>query len=300
MPLPVPLLPAPYHRVPTSTRRRGPAVPLSLSSAPNSFQLLLQLLLDAPPPDESTKLAKTIAAKGSKEPSGAVPFALKGMEGSVRCIAEYRKKGNLGVVWEVDPPVMMSVLFRQSGAHAVAALLDAATGGCDIGDVEEIVREQENARGNFPGPLPMIVHDLVVDEVQLAQAASVGAEGIVLTANVLGEKLEEMTAAAKVRVGLWCLWSVVCCVWSCMRSQRRRVSGSPHRHPTPAIRPPPAAHRPPPTTRHKPPATYNSINFLPMAGLRPGAGRRVPEQGGAGGGGRGGRGGGGAQRYPGG
>ena len=142
-------------------------------------------------------MAKTIAAKGSKEPSGAVPFALKGMAGSVRCIAEYRRKGNLGVVWEVDPPVMMSVLFRQSGAHAVAALLDTATGGCDIEDVEQIVKEQENARGNFPGPLPMIVHDLVVDEVQLAQAASVGAEGIVLSVNVLGEKLDEMAASAK-------------------------------------------------------------------------------------------------------
>ena len=69
------------------------------------------------------------------------------MSGTITCIAEYRRKGNLGVITEVNPPQIISPLFRRAGAHCAAVLLDKATGGCPIEDVMLIVKEQESDRG---------------------------------------------------------------------------------------------------------------------------------------------------------
>ena len=56
---------------------------------------------------------------------------------------------------------------------------------------------QTELPGDYPGPLPVIIHDMVIDEVQIAQAAAVKAEGIVLSAGVLGDELLSMVTAAR-------------------------------------------------------------------------------------------------------
>lgn len=41
------------------------------------------------------------------------------------------------------------------------------------------------AKNDYPGPCPLIWNDLVIDEVQVAQAAYIGASGIVIRSGAL-------------------------------------------------------------------------------------------------------------------
>ena len=79
----------------------------------------------------------------------------------------------------------------------MSVLLDGPSGGCSPADVTGFLKEQALAQGDFPGPLPVIVHDTVIDEVQVAQAAALGAAGVVLGADILGEDLGSMVKAVE-------------------------------------------------------------------------------------------------------
>ena len=74
----------------------------------------------------------------------------------------------------------MSPVFRDFGASAVSVMADSRIGGCDYGDLAAVAEEQENARGNIPGPLPLVCGDMIVDEVQVARAKSIGCSGAVV------------------------------------------------------------------------------------------------------------------------
>jgi indole-3-glycerol phosphate synthase len=147
--------------------------------------------------EESAELLE--ARTAGKSSTGEIARLLrKKVPGTVSIVAEYRKKGlNMGSLDNQLPPKIVSRDFRDAGAEAVSVLMDKATGGCTVEDAQEIVKEQATAAGDFPPPAPLIVHDMIIDEVQIAQAASLGAKGVVLTAGVLGqEELGKMMTAA--------------------------------------------------------------------------------------------------------
>lgn len=138
--------------------------------------------------------------EAGKSPSGEIAKALrKNVPGAVSIVAEYRRKGlNMGTLDTQLPPKIVSKDFRDAGAEVVSVLLDQATGGCSVEDAVEIFREQQTAVGDFPGPAPLIMHDMVIDEVQLGHAVSLGAKGVLLSLGVLGQEgLQSMMAAAK-------------------------------------------------------------------------------------------------------
>jgi indole-3-glycerol phosphate synthase len=93
-----------------------------------------------------------------------------------------------GFLSEILPPEILSPVFREFGATAVAVLADERTGGCTYDDIVEMVEEQQEAMGDVPGPLPVISSDLIVDEIQIARAADAGAKAVTVTHGVVGEE----------------------------------------------------------------------------------------------------------------
>lgn len=132
---------------------------------------------------------------------------LKKRAGTLSLIAEYRRKGAGITKDDLLPPAIMSRDFRMGGASAVSVLLDKATGGCTVADAEELVSEQATAQGDFPGPCPLIWHDFLIDEVQLAMAANAGASAVLLSCGALGGELGAMATAAS-EYGLEVLFEV--------------------------------------------------------------------------------------------
>lgn len=192
----------------TTTGAFQPTPPVSIGAATESMRLGVRLhafagLARKMKEKEIAGLREASAELLESRASGATAtdeiatLLRKKVPGSLSLIAEYRRKGqNLGS-FEQLPPKIISHDFRDAGAEVVAVLLDSATGGCTIADAEEIIAEQNSARGDFPGPSPLIVHDMIIDEVQLAQAAAIGAKGVLLSAAVLGERdLGSMLKAA--------------------------------------------------------------------------------------------------------
>jgi Indole-3-glycerol phosphate synthase len=123
---------------------------------------------------------------------GPVQLGLTKRKGTISIIAEYKRTFIVksGFANEVFEPHIMSPVFREFGARGVAILADQRMGGCDYEDMAQIVKEQEGARGDMPGPVPVISSDLIVDEVQIARSAAVGAQSVLLSYDVVGDKLE--------------------------------------------------------------------------------------------------------------
>ncbi len=137
------------------------------------------------------------------EEGAAVPTHLRDnltkRKGTLTVLAEYKRQlKDDGFVNEVFEPGLMSPLFREFGAAAVAVMTDKRIGGCTYDDLKHVSEEQEGARGEVPGPLPVICSDLIVDEVQVARAKASGAQAVKLDVGLLtAEKLPAALNAAK-------------------------------------------------------------------------------------------------------
>jgi indole-3-glycerol phosphate synthase len=134
---------------------------------------------------------------------GPLQTLLTKRKGTISIIAEYKRNlEGSAYLTEILPPRILSPVFREFGATAVAVLTDERMGGCTYDDLVDIVEEQEEARGEVPGPLPVICSDLIVDEIQIARAKDSGAAAVVVTYGVVGvEKVGQFIKDAKV-VGL--------------------------------------------------------------------------------------------------
>ncbi|KAL3798017.1 hypothetical protein ACHAWO_005432 [Cyclotella atomus] len=136
--------------------------------------------------------------------TGPLQTALTKRKGTISIIAEYKRnlEGHSGYLSEILPPRILSPVFREFGASAVAVLADERMGGCTYDDLVDVVEEQMEAMGEVPGPLPVICSDLIVDEIQIARAKDSGASAIVVTFNVVGgEKVGQFVRDAR-SVGL--------------------------------------------------------------------------------------------------
>uniref|UniRef100_A0A7S4QWQ1 indole-3-glycerol-phosphate synthase n=1 Tax=Ditylum brightwellii TaxID=49249 RepID=A0A7S4QWQ1_9STRA len=133
--------------------------------------------------------------------AGPLQQALTKRKGTISLIAEYKRRlmdDKAGYIDEIFSPKIMSPTFREFGATALAVMADERMGGCTYEDVAMFVEEQKKAQGDMPGPLPVISSDLIVDELQLAQAAAVGAKAVTITLGVVSaEKVSFYLKAAK-------------------------------------------------------------------------------------------------------
>jgi len=134
-----------------------------------------------------------------KHDVGELQSLLTKRRGTITVIAEYKRKlEGSGFLTEVPSPETLSPVFREFGAAAVAVLADERMGGCSYDDVVAILEEQRGATGDVPGPLPVISSDLVVDEIQIAQAADAGVKAVTTTYGVVGaEKVRQFVKDAR-------------------------------------------------------------------------------------------------------
>ena len=107
-------------------------------------------------------------------------------KGTISIIAEYKRKlAGSGFLSEVPAPELLSPVFREFGASAIAVLADERSGGCTYADVATFVAEQANAIDEVPGPLPVISNDSIVDEIQIARAKEAGAIAVTVDYGLL-------------------------------------------------------------------------------------------------------------------
>jgi indole-3-glycerol phosphate synthase len=141
---------------------------------------------------DQVKIMKENLAKASddaEEVVGPVQAGLTKRKGTISIIAEYKR--NLvddGFVDEMTKPEILSPVFREFGAKGIAVMADERIGKCTYDDIVAIVEEQESARGDMPEPVPVICSDLIVDEVQIARSASVGAHAVLVNYGVVGQE----------------------------------------------------------------------------------------------------------------
>jgi len=145
------------------------------------------------PPESVLSLLQKIKDSSDKDDEVELPTELQTLltkrKGTIAIIAEYKRKlEGSGFITDVLDPVLLSPVFREFGAAAVAVLADERTGGCTYDDIVAVVEEQDEALGDVPGPLPVISSDLIVDEIQIAQAADSGAKAVTVTYGVVGEE----------------------------------------------------------------------------------------------------------------
>lgn len=126
----------------------------------------------------------------TEEIIGPVQANLTKRKGTICIVAEYKRNFNVadGFANEVFEPQILSPTYREFGARAIAVMADERIGKCTYDDIVAITTEQESAKGDIPGPVPVICSDLIVDEVQIARSASVGAEAVLVTLGVVGQE----------------------------------------------------------------------------------------------------------------
>ena len=149
-----------------------------------------------------------------------------GPKNNCRRILKRKARGALGVVAEYNRRVpaalkmsaaeyeqpdatLVSDELRAAGANVFAINMESVAGGCEEADLDAAVAEQATAKEDFPGPLPIVWMDAVVDEVQLARAAVGGAEAVTLNLETLGvDRCNELKSVAEDKYGLEAL--IVC------------------------------------------------------------------------------------------
>mmetsp|Transcript_458 Transcript_458/g.644 ORF Transcript_458/g.644 Transcript_458/m.644 type:complete len:361 (+) Transcript_458:157-1239(+) len=153
---------------------------------------------------EKVKLMKENLPKLSETPDedgpGPMQTGLTKRKGTIAIVAEYKRNFSVesGFLKEIFEPENMSPVFREFGAKAIAVMADERMGGGTYDDIVAIVKEQEYAKGDVPGPLPVICSDLIVDEVQIARSAAAGAKAVQVTFGVAGkEKVEFFIKCAR-------------------------------------------------------------------------------------------------------
>jgi len=159
--------------------------------------------------------AGTLAGR-EREGFGRVRSILKREpRGALRVVAEYHAKTpaalkKLGVKDYVGPSVTrVSNEVRDAGAAIFALDMDRLAGGCEASDFAKALAEQNTAENDFPGPLPIVWADTVVDEVQLAAAYAGGAAAVTLGLETVGaERCAELRSLAEEAYGLEAI--VVC------------------------------------------------------------------------------------------
>eukprot|EP00536_Pseudo-nitzschia_multiseries_P006950 jgi/Psemu1/194204/e_gw1.154.93.1 len=166
-------------------------------------------------PDEVMERYKVIqeALKKSEDDDDVAPPKAMGplqdrltrRKGTITVIAEYKRKiadganGYINKNLAANQPNLLSSEFREFGAAGIAVLADERMGGCSYDDLGIFVEEQRRASNEVPGPVSIINSDVIIDEVQIAQTAAIGASAVVLDWQLLAgaEDVVKLAKAAR-------------------------------------------------------------------------------------------------------
>lgn len=124
----------------------------------------------------------------SNQTPGPLQQALTRRKGTITVIAEYKRKIQSGFVSDIYDPEILSPTFREYGVSGIAVMADEKMGGCSYDDIATFVEEQRRAQYQVPGSVPLINNDLIIDELQIARTAAVGAIACVITLSIVGDE----------------------------------------------------------------------------------------------------------------
>eukprot|EP00607_Mallomonas_marina_P002864 CAMPEP_0182428396 /NCGR_PEP_ID=MMETSP1167-20130531/22824_1 /TAXON_ID=2988 /ORGANISM="Mallomonas Sp, Strain CCMP3275" /LENGTH=247 /DNA_ID=CAMNT_0024611287 /DNA_START=359 /DNA_END=1102 /DNA_ORIENTATION=+ len=95
-------------------------------------------------------------------------------------MAEYNKKAKTGFILGMPEPEIMGGVIRDAGAKAIAVEMDKRSGKVSPDEFHRFTIEQSRAQLMIPPPIAVLWSDFIVDKIQIAQAASLGASAITL------------------------------------------------------------------------------------------------------------------------
>jgi len=125
-----------------------------------------------------------------KSEMGPLQFDLTKRKGTITVIAEYKRKLiDSGYIKEVFEPAILSSEFREFGASAISVMCDERMGGCTYDDLKTFVEDQRRSQNEVPGPIKIINNDVIIDEIQIARTAAIGANAVLITLGIVGEEL---------------------------------------------------------------------------------------------------------------
>ena len=163
--------------------------------------------------DSSVREKYSVLKKALEEDEGSIEESEPGplqqtltkRKGTITVVAEYKRKNDAiasGTISDVYDPELLSPMFREYGASAIAVMADERMGGCTYDDLASFIEEQRRAKNNVPGPLSVINNDLIIDELQIARSAAMGVAACVITLSVVGETQLQTLLKASKAVGL--------------------------------------------------------------------------------------------------
>lgn len=119
---------------------------------------------------------------------------------TITVMPEYNRKAKTGFIVGLPPPVILGGILRDAGAKAIVVSTDKRSGGSTMVDLEQFAREQTNARIFSPGPIPIVLNDFVVDNIQIEQACALGAAAITLTPEITDNLADQVSYCKKLKI----------------------------------------------------------------------------------------------------
>jgi len=96
---------------------------------------------------------------------------------------------------ELDEVEYISAQFRAGGAVALA--VEVGEGACSVDDLRAFVAEQATAKGQFPGPCPVLMSGEVSEALHVAEAKRCGCLGVIVDVDKVGkDKAAELLEVA--------------------------------------------------------------------------------------------------------
>jgi indole-3-glycerol phosphate synthase len=120
--------------------------------------------------------------------------ALKRSDGKVAVIAEVKKASpSAGIIAESFDPVAIAKNYQHAGAAAISVLTDGRFFGGALNDLSDVARAVS---------LPVLRKDFIMEEIQIAESATAGADAILLIVAALEQKqfMALLTAARRYRL----------------------------------------------------------------------------------------------------
>ena len=113
---------------------------------------------------------------------------------------EFNRKAKTGFIVGLPPPVIMGGILRDAGAKAIVVSTDKRSGGSTMLDLEQFTKEQTNARIFSPGPIPIVMNDFIVDNIQIAQAGALGVAALTLTPELSDDLAGQVAYCKKLNI----------------------------------------------------------------------------------------------------
>eukprot|EP00286_Rhodomonas_abbreviata_P008736 CAMPEP_0181332988 /NCGR_PEP_ID=MMETSP1101-20121128/25411_1 /TAXON_ID=46948 /ORGANISM="Rhodomonas abbreviata, Strain Caron Lab Isolate" /LENGTH=372 /DNA_ID=CAMNT_0023442717 /DNA_START=9 /DNA_END=1127 /DNA_ORIENTATION=- len=165
-----------FQRLSSACRRAPRLSQLSMVDESEVQKLVEKIEGGKKAPKASTRVFKAL-----KKNSGALMVATEFSRGDEEAV-----EGEYGVDFRT-----FSLTLRRNKA---AVLLVDCSLPPGLSDLENFAKEQASAKGNFPGPLPIVRSGTVTDVTQVAEAKAAGADGI--TVDMSHEAASSLIAAA--------------------------------------------------------------------------------------------------------